>query len=165
MLLWFMTLIRATNELLVYVFGVRLDNIRKMDWPRGGLVLGFGRVGGLLWAFGFLGFWVAFGTLLAAIEIFSSWWAFGGLSISFWLAFGGHPVMFILHSVFCYFGGLGGILLCWWWLMSAFGRLLIGSCWCEILMVVLQALVCLLLVWALAYGGLLFSFFPVVGFP
>ena len=49
--------------------------------------------------------------------------------------------------------------------MSAFGRLLIGSCWCEILMVVLQALVCLLLVWALAYGGLLFSFLPVVGVP
>ena len=145
-LLWFMTLIRATNELLIYVFGVRLDNIRKMDWPCGGLVLGFGRVGGLLWAFGFLGFWVAFGTLLAAIEIFSSWWAFGGLSISFWLAFGGHPVMFIFHSVLCYFGGLGGFLLCWWWLMSAFGGLLMGSCWCEILMVVLAALACLLLV-------------------
>ena len=57
-----MTLIGATDELLIYVFGVPLDNIRKFDLACGGPVLGFGRVGGLLQAFRFLDFWSVFGT-------------------------------------------------------------------------------------------------------
>ena len=96
--------------------------------------------------------------------MFSSWWAVGGLLIVFCMAFGGHPVMFVIHGLFCCFGGLGGFLLCWWWLMSDYVWLFISFCLCEILVDVLQAFACLLLVWALVFSEPLLSLFLVVGF-
>ena len=158
------SLIGATDELLIYVFGVPLDSIRNMDLACGGPMLSFSRVGGLLWAFGFLDFCLAFGTLLVGYQdillLVGFWRAFNWLLLGLWWG----SVMFIFHGLFCCFGGLGGFLLCWWWLMSDYVWLFISFCLCEILVDVLQAFACLLLVWALVFSEPLFSLFLVVGF-
>ena len=87
-----MTLIGATDELLIYVFGVPVDSIGKMDLSCGGPVLGFGRLCGLLWAFGLLDFWSAFGTPLVGYQdtllLVGCWRAFNWLLLGFWRASG-----------------------------------------------------------------------------
>ena len=78
----------ATDELLIYVFGVPLDSIRNMDLACGGPMLSFGRVGGLLWACGFLDFCLAFGTLLVGYQdillLVGFWRAFNWLLLGLW---------------------------------------------------------------------------------
>ena len=101
-----MTLIGAT--VLIYAFGVPFDNIRNMDLACGGSVLGFGRVGGLLWAFGLLDFWSSFGTVLVGNQdvllLVGCWRAFDWLLLGFWWASGD---AYISRSL---------LLFCWpWW--------------------------------------------------
>ena len=105
------TLIAAAEELLIYVFGVPLDSIRNMDLACGGPMLSFGWVGGLLWAFGFLHFCLAFGTLLVGYQdillLVGFWRAFNWLLLGLWWGSGD---VYISRS----------LLLFWWpWWVSA----------------------------------------------
>ena len=97
------SLIGATDDLLIYVFGVPSDSIGKMDLACGGPVLGFGWLGVLLWAFGLSGFWYAFGTLLVGYQdvllLAGSWRAFNWLLLGFWWASGD---VFISWSLFLF---------------------------------------------------------------
>ena len=104
------SLIGATDELLIYVFGVPLDSIRNMDLACGGPMLSFGRVGGLLWAFGLLDFWSAFGTLLVGYQdilLLVGCWR------SFWLLLGfgrASGDVYISRSLFLTIADV----FCWW---------------------------------------------------
>ena len=120
MLVRCMTLIGATDELLIYVFGVPLDNIRKIDLACGGPVLGFGRIGGLLRAFGFLDFCLASGILLVGHQdilllvgfwrafnwlLLGLWWGPGNVYISrslllFWLPWWVSAMLMVAHVSF-----------------------------------------------------------------
>ena len=124
-----MALIGATDELLIYAIGVPLNSIGKIDLACGSCVLGFGRLGGLLWAFGLLDVWSAVGIFLVCYQdvllLVGCWRALNWLLLGFWWASGDVYV----HRLFSCFSGLGGFLLCWWFLMSAFVWLFIGVRW------------------------------------
>ena len=75
------------------------------------IVLGFGRVGGLLWAFGLLDFWSAFRTRFVGYQdvllLVGCWRAVNWLLLGFWRASGD---VYISRSIFLF----------WWpWWVSA----------------------------------------------